>query len=334
MNKTIYMTHKKNPPDKVINQWLKYNKDYTIDFSLDKDCFDFLEENFNSYVANEFQNIKEGKYKADLWRICKLYKFNGIYSDIDIVPYFNIDILDKNINFYSCLNATGNGIFQAFIANFSESNNPLFLVFIISLLINKPYSLIHNVDGPTLDMYNCIKYILNVDTIIPEEKYETDIVKIKINIGNSNRNIKKINLYYFPNIDYTIKLHKKKNDDTFKFKIVNNILIVERIDKKEGWKQNHSIDICFSYKCSFFFFKEKTDDNIRLKSVLLGLYNIIPDSWAEWGVDKTLSNIIPNKKLFNNYLITKPVYYVGWRNKKIMDSRYSDYNSITGNFQS
>lgn len=28
MNKTIYMTYKKNIPEKVVNRWVKYNNDY------------------------------------------------------------------------------------------------------------------------------------------------------------------------------------------------------------------------------------------------------------------------------------------------------------------
>ena len=43
MNKTIYMTYKKNISDKVKSRWIKYNNDYKIDFSLDKDCLNFLE---------------------------------------------------------------------------------------------------------------------------------------------------------------------------------------------------------------------------------------------------------------------------------------------------
>ena len=62
MNKTIYMTYKKNIPDKVKNRWIKYNNDYKIDFSLDNDCLDFLKTNFNNNVSNLFSKIKKGMY--------------------------------------------------------------------------------------------------------------------------------------------------------------------------------------------------------------------------------------------------------------------------------
>ena len=204
MNKTIYMTYKKNIPDKVKNRWIKYNNDYKIDFSLDNDCLDFLKTNFNNNVSNLFSKIKKGMYKADLWRICKLYINSGLYADVDLVPYLDIDKLDKNIKFYSCIAADNRSIFQALMINFSKPKDPLLLVFLLSFLINNPYTY---ANGPTYDMYNCIKYILNRETILPEQKYEIDLVKIKICIGSSIKNTNVINLYYFPeDIQYTIHL--------------------------------------------------------------------------------------------------------------------------------
>jgi len=281
------MTYKKNIPEKVINKWIKYNNDYKIDFSLDKDCLNFLKDNFNNNIYNLFNNIDKGMYKADLWRLCKLFKNSGVYADVDLVPYLNIDKLDKNITFYSCLSYDMKSIFQAFIINFSKSNNPLLLVFLLSFVINKPYNYLN---GPTYDMYNCIKYILNEETILPEKKYEVDFLKLKINIGSSINNIKKINLYYFPNnIDYTIKLHENIYKDEFNFEIENNYLIVQRTDLLNGWDHCHYIDICFPSKTSFYFFKE---------------------------------NIGPN----NHW----PTSYVTHKNEKIFDSRDMDYFKNNG----
>lgn len=282
MNKTIYMTYKKNIPDKVKNRWIKYNNDYKIDFSLDKDCLDFLETNFNNNVSNLFSKIKVGMYKADLWRLCKLYKNSGVYADVDLVPYLNIDQLDKNITFYSCLSKDNGSIFQALMINFSKPNDPLLLVFLLSFLINKPYMFSN---GPTYDMYNCVKYMLNIETILPEQKYEIDLVKLKISIGSSIKNTKVINLYYFPeDIQYTINLHKTQYKDMFHFEIKNNYLIVKRLDESHGWQYNHYIDICFPSKSSFFFFKE---------------------------------NLGPN----NNWITS----YITHNNKKILDSRDIEY---------
>jgi hypothetical protein len=107
--------------------------------------------------------------------------------------------------------------------------------------------------------------MLNIDyhnKIIPEHKYEIDSVKLKIWIGSSITNTKKINLYYFPqNIQYTINLHKHPYKDTFHFEIKNNYLIIKRLDLNEGWGHNHSMDICIQSKTSFLFFKEECGPN-------------------------------------------------------------------------
>jgi len=276
------MTYKKNIPIKVKNRWIKYNNNYKIELSLDKDCLDFLETNFNNNVSNLFRIIDKGMYKADLWRICKLYINGGVYADVDLVPYLNIDKLDKNNIFYSCIAVGNKSIFQALMINFSKPKNPLFFVFLLSFLINRPYT---TVNGPTYDMYNCIKYMLNTEIILPELKYEIDEIKLKICISSSAENTKKINLYYFPeNIQYTIKLHKNAYNDKFHFEIKNNYLIVKRLDKDHGWGHSHSIDIYFHSKATVFFFKE---------------------------------NIGPN----NNFVTS----YVSHNNKKILDSRDIDY---------
>ena len=141
INKTIYMTYKTIPPYYVFKRWKVLNLDYNIELSLDKQCYDFMKSHFNEYVADLFNKIPQGMYKADLWRLCKLYIHSGVYSDIDLVPYLNLNTLDKDITFYSCLATDTSAVFQAFIANFSKPKNPLLLLFLISFLVNEPYKI-------------------------------------------------------------------------------------------------------------------------------------------------------------------------------------------------
>ena len=257
MNK-IYMTYKKSVPSKVFKRWEKLNPNYKIEFSLDNDCINFLRENFNDYVANLFISIPKGMYKADLWRLCKLYMNGGVYADVDLVPHFKLDKLNKDITFYSCLSIIKNSVFQAFMVNFSKPKNPLIFIFLLSFLINNPYT--YHI-GPTFDMYNCIKYNTGTD-IKKNKKYNLNEVKIKINIGSSETNTKNIDLHYFPNtIQYTIRLHQHPYNDTFEFNILNNILTVKRKDEEIGWGYEHSIDICIESKESILLFQEYTGPN-------------------------------------------------------------------------
>jgi len=290
MNKTIYMTYKNKIPDFVYSRWEKLNKEYKVEFSLDEDCINFLRTNFNDYLAELFISIPVGAYKADLWRLCKLYINGGIYADIDLVPYINIDELDKNITFYSCMAIYEFGIFQAFMINFSKPKNPLILNFLLSFLMNVADNPNKILAHPTSDMLNCIRYNLNNTCVETDKRYDIQEVKIKINIGTSKTNNKNIDLHFFPeNIDYEIKIVEHKTIDKFDFILRNNILSVTRTDANCGWGYNHSLNIIIKSKESIYLFKENIGPN---------------DNWV--------------------------TSYVTFNNKKILDSRDLNYYNEKG----
>ena len=254
INRTIYMTYKKPVPDIVYNRWKIRNPSYNIEMSLDAECILFLERYINRFVASLFNYIPRGMYKADLWRLCKLYINGGVYADVDLVPHLNIDNLSKDITFYSCLTPRTKSIFQAFMINFSKPKNNLILIFLLSFLINRPFE---KINGPTFDMYDCIKY--NLDGVDPEPfvRYDLEEVKIKIDVGSSDKSVKKINLYYFPPyIKYRIQLKENTTGNKFTYRIYNNVLFVKRVDENSGWDYDHSLDICIQSRESIFLFKE------------------------------------------------------------------------------
>jgi len=254
------MTYKRQVPQYVLDRWVNLNHNYKIDLSLDDDCIEFLQENFNDNISNLFKNIKKGMFKADLWRLCKLYKHNnniGVYADVDLVPHISIDkIIPYDNTLYSCLSVVDFSIFQAFIVHKLKPNHAIFMIFIISFYVNKIYNKILN--GATYDMYRCLSYIFNVRFFKESKLYSADKIKIKIQIGSCSINIKHIDLGYFDSKkDYEIVLHKKRHDDDFKFKIDNNILIVEKVDKNTiGWKNNYYCDIIFNEPFNLFLYGE------------------------------------------------------------------------------
>jgi len=198
-------------------------------------------------------------YKADLWRLCKLYINGGVYADVDLVPYIDINTLDKSISFYSCLSFTNNSVFQAFMINTTGPKNPLILHFLCSFLLNNPYKY---KNGPTYDMFNCIKYNLNNIDVAAEKKYTFEEIKIHVEIGESEEKSKIINLFYFPtDVSYTIKLLPNMYNDKFNFDIRDNKLIVTRLDADTGWGYSHSCDICIQSSESVFLFSEKLGEN-------------------------------------------------------------------------
>jgi hypothetical protein len=257
MNKTIYMTYKDSPPYLVYTRWQILNPTYQLEFNLDADCVAFLKVNFNDYIANLFNIIPKGMYKADLWRLCKLYINGGVYADVDLVPYLDIDTLDKDVTFYSCLSICDHSIFQAFMVNFTKPKNALILLFLISFLHNDPY-MYHN--GPTYDMYKCVSYNLNCIDILPNKKYDIEEVKIHINIGRSDYNSKQIDLHFFPeDVTFYIRLCPNDHTDTFDFSLSATLLTVTRLDQPAGWEHHHSCDIIIKSNETLFFFPEKIE---------------------------------------------------------------------------
>lgn len=100
--KILYMCCKdKNIiPNYVIDNWARLNPEYKICIYDDSECIDFLKKNFDNRYVDIFNFIKDGPIKSDFWRVCILYAYGGVYSDIDIEPISRLNtILHKKISF-------------------------------------------------------------------------------------------------------------------------------------------------------------------------------------------------------------------------------------------
>ena len=254
INKTIYMTYKKEVPEFVFTRWLDLNPNFKIDFNLDNDCINFLEKEFGNSLSFLFKYIKEGMYKADLWRLCKLYIHTGVYSDVDLVPYIDIDSLDNEVTFYSCMAVNEKSIFQAFMINNSTEKSPLFAACIISMIANRAW---YQAAGPTYDMYDLLKYN-TVEKIVAGTKYYLHTIKVPITIGNSLNNIKKIELFWLPDdIEYDIKIVPHNFKDNLEISIDGSTITVKRIDKDQGWGHHHKLEIIMKCNECFYLFQEE-----------------------------------------------------------------------------
>jgi len=82
----VYMTwHTKKLPIKMYENLQKLKRDNPeFEFVLfdDDDCIEFIKQNFNPEILQTFHELVPGAYKADLWRLCILYKCGGFYLDI------------------------------------------------------------------------------------------------------------------------------------------------------------------------------------------------------------------------------------------------------------
>jgi len=62
----------------------KQNPRFNYYLFSDIDCRLFISKNFDPAVLNAYDQLIPGAYKADLWRLCVLYKNGGIYIDIKL----------------------------------------------------------------------------------------------------------------------------------------------------------------------------------------------------------------------------------------------------------
>ena len=123
--RTIYMTWKTlNLPkfmNETINKLQQINNEFEIKIYDDNMCREFIKNNFDRDILIAYDNLIPGAYKADLWRLCILYKYGGIYIDIKFEPVNNfklINLINRNI---LTKDLNDSHIYNGFII--SESNN-------------------------------------------------------------------------------------------------------------------------------------------------------------------------------------------------------------------
>lgn len=97
--KNIFQTHKslryiqtKAKLLNAVNTWTKFSKEFTYYFYNNDMCDEFIKNNFEEKVYNAYTLLPMGVMKADLWRYCILYKYGGIYSDVDTICNVNPNI--------------------------------------------------------------------------------------------------------------------------------------------------------------------------------------------------------------------------------------------------
>lgn len=62
--------------------WIDLNPEYEYRFHDDDKVIEFITTSFPEYLAT-YSKLKYGASKADLWRYLIMYKYGGVYADID-----------------------------------------------------------------------------------------------------------------------------------------------------------------------------------------------------------------------------------------------------------
>jgi len=84
--KTIWQTMKSNHVPFILkeyaNSWIENNPEYEYRFCDDEEIINFIKNDFPEYLE-AYKRIKYGASKADLWRYLIIYKYGGVYADMD-----------------------------------------------------------------------------------------------------------------------------------------------------------------------------------------------------------------------------------------------------------
>jgi len=122
-------------------KWVDLNPGYQVAWFSDKQC-DNIVKCFSYKVYNAYCKLKPGAFKADLWRLCILYKHGGTYVDAYATPYKSIKYVIDSTNlksenkFISTLDCkqAGSGIHNGFII--TTPNHPFILQCINDIVHN------------------------------------------------------------------------------------------------------------------------------------------------------------------------------------------------------
>ena len=112
-------------PKKIIQIWLqgdvdkKYkeniirlNPEYEYELFQEKNCINFLRNNYPPVIMNCFLNIIKPAHKSDFFRYCYLYKRGGIYIDIDLKPIYSFDKIIEDSENSDFITALGSNSFN------------------------------------------------------------------------------------------------------------------------------------------------------------------------------------------------------------------------------
>ena len=125
----------------VLHKNQQINPDFTFHLYDDAKCRDFIQSFYEDDVVYAFDTLIPGAYKADLWRLCVLFVYGGIYIDIKYLcvngftfasmidkEYFTLDIPSNTWT------NTMHGIYNGFMV--SNARNPFLWKCIHKIVLN------------------------------------------------------------------------------------------------------------------------------------------------------------------------------------------------------
>lgn len=158
----------------------------------------YLKTHYPEEVFNAYDDLIPGAYKADLLRLCVLYKEGGIYIDVGMsfVDQFDLKTLTTKNHFVRDIEGAGGGIYNALMV--SEPGNPEILEAIVHItrnVRNRYYGEKFGFGGDDLQITGplAIKTIItkDIDLIHIPGSITYSGIKITINKNDNYRKLQK-----------------------------------------------------------------------------------------------------------------------------------------------
>lgn len=123
--------------------WLNLNPDYEYRYYDNGDCRKLIANNFDKDVLEAFDMIIPGAYRCDLWRVCAIYLYGGIYADIKLGAVFPIkNIIDEDSDYLLINDLLDNTIYNGLFG--AKARDPLIykvIMVTVQRILNKEYGM-------------------------------------------------------------------------------------------------------------------------------------------------------------------------------------------------
>ena len=171
----VYMTWKQSPlppfMQQNVNRLRQLNPEFTFHIYTDEGCLDFIRNHFTPDVADAFQSLIPGAYKADLWRLCILYIHGGYYMDIKLSPLKKFRLMELSENEHYVLDRPTHSLHIYNALMVCKANNPFLFQCIREIVHNVSIKYYGESDlsptGPELLGRIASSYKLNIDLVYP-----------------------------------------------------------------------------------------------------------------------------------------------------------------------
>jgi mannosyltransferase OCH1-like enzyme len=252
-----------------IMTFIELNPEYEYILFDDNDCRDYIKFHYDNEILEAYDMLVPGAYKADLFRYCYLNKEGGCYFDCKMILRVPIrNFINKYVDLQVCKDRPNKALYNAIIMSSSNKLDEVIEKCIFNIFNKKIFNDTLKITGPTLlyeSLENTIKSIdlKHIDTNNVNKYMNQSVIFIltkKIIITNNCPNyyenyksgthysdLCRNKLVYYQDLQIIdnkkIYLYPSKTKHQFIFNIIENKLVIERVDKNEGWNILHKVKL-------------------------------------------------------------------------------------------